>query len=104
LLRPQLFVVVGLEGSRGSLFQRLLEWLPFGRPTQHQATETERLDERAEQVALLLDHAGVAPQRLNDDHIAELLYACWCAERARQQPLRAAASASPTAPSVARSA
>ena len=89
LLEPHLYVVVGLEGARGSLVQQLLGMLPWaGRRRVPGPTDTELLDSRAEQVALLLDHAGAAPVRLDDAEIATLLYRCWCPERARQQPLR----------------
>ena len=89
LLEPHLYVVVGLEGARGSLVQHLLGALPWaGRRRVPGPTDTELLDARAEQVALLLDHAGATPVRLEDAEIADLLHRCWCPERARQQPLR----------------
>jgi hypothetical protein len=89
LLEPHLYVVVGLDGTRGSLLQQLLDALPWmGRRRVPGPTDSELLDARAEQVALLLDHAGAAPVRLNDVEVALLLYRCWCPERARTEPLR----------------
>ncbi len=89
LLEPHLFVIVGLEGARGSLVQQLLGALPWAPQRQLvHASDAALLDERAGQVALLLDHAGAAPVRLEDAEIAALLYSCWCPERARRQPLR----------------
>jgi hypothetical protein len=89
LLEPHLYLIVGLEGAQGSLVQQVLAVVPWmGRRRVPGPTDTELLDARAEQVALLLDHAGAASVRLNDVEIAALLYRCWCAERARHQPLR----------------
>jgi len=98
LLQPQLFVVVGLDGTARRLGARVLAWLVTlarWRPTRrrHAAdvdplpSATEQLDERGETLAAALDRLGVRWQRLDDAGIATLLTACWCPDRARRQPL-----------------
>jgi len=96
LLQPQLFVVVGLDGTARRLGARVLaqvtalaRWRPARR---RHATEvdplpspTEQLDERGEVLAAALDRLGVRWQRLDDAGIAALLTACWCPDRARRQ-------------------
>ncbi len=101
LLQPQLFVVVGLDGTTRRLGTRVLaqvtalaRWRLARR--RHAAevdplpSATEQLDERGEALAAALDRLGVRWQRLDNDGIAALLAACWCPERARRQRLGSA--------------
>jgi hypothetical protein len=97
LLELHVYLVIGLEGARGTLLHSLLRpvWTRLvadrrrHRPDSPATpSETERLDERGEQVALAFDAIGARPRRLDDVEIAELLYACWCTERSRREPLR----------------
>jgi hypothetical protein len=96
LLEPHVFLVVGLEGARGSALRSVLRlvaaWLWQRLPRRTHAsvagpTDTELLDQRGEQVAVQFDAIGARPRRLDNVEIAELLYTCWCPERARRQPL-----------------
>jgi hypothetical protein len=89
--------VVGLEGAYGSLLRssvraivtRLLRLLGRrARPAVAGPTDTELLDQRGEQIALQFAAIGARPRRLDNVEIAELLYTCWCPERARRQPLQ----------------
>jgi hypothetical protein len=93
LLEPHIYLVVGLEGAQGSLLRPIAGW--FMRRTRRGSrlsvagqADTDLLDQRGEQVALAFDAIGARPRRLANVEIAELLYACWCPERARRQPLR----------------
>ena len=97
LLEPHVYVIVGLEGARGSPLGTIVgpvtAWLcrhVLRRREEAVAggSDTELLDERGEQIALAFDAIGARPRRLDDVEIAELLYACWCPERAHRQPLR----------------
>ncbi len=97
LLEPHVFLVVGLEGAQGSLLRswmraivtRLLRLLGRrARPAVAGPTDTELLDQRGEQMALHFAAIGARPRRLDNVEIAELLYTCWCPERARRQPLQ----------------
>lgn len=97
LLEPHVYLVLGLESAAGSLVRALLQplagWLlgrrrRRGQPPVAGLSETDQLDQRAEQAALAFDAVGARPRRLDTIEIAELLYACWCPERARRQPLR----------------
>jgi len=96
LLQPQLFVVVGLDGTAQRLGARVLaqvtalaKWRPARR--RHAAdndplpSATEQLDERGETLAAALDRLGVRWRRLDNAGIATLLAACWCPDRARRQ-------------------
>jgi hypothetical protein len=97
LLELHVYLTVGLDGARGSVLQAIVHqvvtWL--SRHLVHRAhdsvagpSDTELLDQRGEQAALELDAIGARPRRLNNAEIADLLYACWCPERSRRQPLR----------------
>jgi hypothetical protein len=98
LLEPRVYLVVGLEGAHDgtghSLVRLTRSWFA-GRsrrrgPAQHTLagpSDTELLDERGEQVALAFAAIGARPHRLDNVEIAELLYACWCPERSRREPL-----------------
>ena len=97
LLELHVYLIVGIAGARGSLLQALvsrpLGWLSrLSRrcPAASVAgsSEIELLDERGEQVTLELAAIGGRPRRLDNVEIAELLYVCWCPERAHRQPLR----------------
>lgn len=97
LLEPHIYLVIGLEGAQGSLLRSLLRPITgwFMRRTRRGSrlsvagqADTDLLDQRGEQVALAFDAIGARPRRLANVEIAELLYACWCPERARRQPLR----------------
>ena len=97
LLELHVYLVIGLEGTRGTLLHSLLRpvWTRlFADRRRHRPdspatpSETELLDERGEHVALAFDAIGARPRRLDDVEIAELLYACWCPERSRREPLR----------------
>jgi len=97
LLELHAYLVIGLEGASGTLLHSLLHplWTRlFADRRRHRpdspgaASQTELLDERGEQVALAFDAIGARPRRLDDVEIAELLYACWCPERSRREPLR----------------
>jgi hypothetical protein len=97
LLELRVLVTVGLEGAHGSLLGSLLRpivaWFSTALPrrARHSVagpSDTELLDQRGEQVALAFDAIGARPRRLDNVEIAELLYACWCPERAGHQPLR----------------
>ena len=110
LLQPQLFVVVGLDGTVRRLGARVRAWLvALARcllaRRRHAAdndslpSATEQLDERGETLAAALDRLGVRWQRLDNEGIATLLTACWCPDRARRQPLGPAGqSLRPTPP------
>ena len=98
LLEARVYVVVGLEGERDAAGRSMLRmvriWLagrlrPRGLAHHSVAgpSDTELLDERGEQVALAFDVIGARPHRLDNVEIAELLYACWCPERSRREPL-----------------
>jgi hypothetical protein len=96
LLELHVYLIVGIEGARGSLLQALVRpavdclsrrLLRRGHRSVAGPSDTELLDQRGEQVVLELDAIGARPRRLNNVEIAELLYACWCPERARRQPL-----------------
>jgi hypothetical protein len=96
MLELHVYLIVGIEGARGSLLQALVRpavtWLSrrlLRRAHRSVAgpSDTELLDQRGEQVALELDAIGARPRRLDNVEIAELLYSCWCPERARRQPL-----------------
>jgi hypothetical protein len=97
LLELHVYLIVGLEGARGSLVQALVHpaiaWLSrrlFQRRAHRSVagpSDTELLDQRGEQVALELDAIGARPRRLDNVEIADLFYTCWCPERARRQPL-----------------
>jgi hypothetical protein len=89
LLEPHLYVVVGLEGSQGSLVRRLLSFLlpSLAGRSAEQAADTALLDERAAQIAVGLDAAGADPVRLENPDIAQLVFDCWCPERARREPV-----------------
>jgi hypothetical protein len=54
-------------------------------------SDTELLDACGEETAYALESLGTSPRRLDHLEIAELLYSCWCPERASQQPLVPAA-------------
>jgi len=97
LLELRVFLVVGLEGADGSLLRSVLRPIVIwrlhllrrhARPSVAGTTDTELLDQRGEQVALAFDAIGARPRRLDNVEIAELLYTCWCPERAHRQPLR----------------
>ena len=104
LLEPHVYLVVGLEGARGSLldglFRTIVAFLRAiatwslhrtGRRVRSAVageSVTEQLDQHSEQVALAFDAIGARPRRLDNVEIAELLFSCWCPERARRQPLR----------------
>lgn len=99
LLEPHVYLVVGREGTAGSLLRPIVGW--FMRRTRRRSrlsvagpSDTDLLDQRGEQVALAFDAIGARPRRLDNVEIAELLFSCWCPERARRQPLRIERSAS----------
>jgi hypothetical protein len=96
LLELRVYLIIGLEGARGPVARsllrtaanrlvRLLRQQPS--PPVAGASDTELLDDRGEQVALAFDAIGTRPRRLDNVEIAELLYACWCPERSRREPL-----------------
>ena len=104
LLEPHVYLVVDLEGARGSplyalvrpvvaLLRGIAGW-PLrrmgrrGRPAAAGESDTDLLDQRGEQVALAFDAIGARPRRLDNVEIAELLFSCWCPERTRRQSLR----------------
>ena len=113
LLELRAYLVVGLEGADGSLLRQLVGQLrrglgAVGRQLAPSAlrrrlgspaaalsgpTATELLDQRGEKAAAILDRIGADPRRLDDLEIADLLYRCWCPERARRQPLVGAGAA-----------
>jgi hypothetical protein len=97
LLELHVYLTIGLDGARGSLLQALsqqvISWLSrhvlrCARCSVAGPSDTELLDQRGEQVAFELDTIGARPRRLDNVEIAELVYTCWCPERARRQPLR----------------
>jgi len=99
LLELRVFLVVGLEGAHGPLLGSLLRpiaaWLAERLPRRTRASvagpgqnDTDLLNQRGEQVTVAFDGIGARPRRLDSVEIAELLYTCWCPERARRQPLQ----------------
>jgi len=96
LLEVRVFVTVGLEGSQGPLLgvalRAVAAWVCQRLPRRARRSiagpsNTELLDQRGEQVALAFDAIGARPRRLDNVEIADLLYTCWCPERAGRQPL-----------------
>jgi len=112
LLELRAYVVIGLEGAAGPVVQRLARRLKaalrhlvpavlrrrlrLDRPLAGRS-DTELLDACGEEAAYALESLGTSPRRLDDLEIAELLYSCWCPERASQQPLVPVAVARPVA-------
>jgi hypothetical protein len=112
LLELRAYVVIGLEGAAGSLVQRLARRLKAALRrfvpaalrrrlkvdrTLAGPSDTELLDACGEETAYALESLGTSPRRLDDLQIADLLYSCWCPERASQQPLVPVAVARPIA-------
>jgi hypothetical protein len=97
LLELRVFLIVGLEGAHGSFLRAALSLLsgllPRGLQRHRRAggtgsTDTDLLDVRGAKVAGAFHAIGASPRRLENAEIAELLYTCWCPERARRQPLQ----------------
>jgi len=95
LLELHVYLVVGLEGAHGFVLcsllaplSGLLRMIRRGRTAEDGPSETELLDRRGEQVALAFEAISARPRRLDNVEIAELLYTCWCPERARRHPLQ----------------
>ena len=84
-------MVIGLEGARGSLLERVAAWLGhLGRLRPHEvredaASDTELLDRRASQLAVALDGLGWNPTRLGTSEIERLFGSAWGSQRARRQ-------------------
>jgi hypothetical protein len=96
LLELRVFVTFGLEGANRSVLTAGLSavaaWVSEhlvrrAGPTLTTPETTELLDQRGEQIAVVFDAIGARPRRLDNVEIAELLYTCWCPERAGRQPL-----------------
>ena len=92
LLRPELYLVVGLDGPPVGLLGRLrtaLAGLWSGGGHRRAAdpdapTATERLDALGEAVAAGLERLGADWHRLDDAEIADLVGRCWAPPRARR--------------------
>ena len=92
LLRPELYVVVGLDGPPVGLLGRLRAGLARLWPRRRQRlgadpdapTPTQRLDALGEAVAAGLERLGADWHRLDDAEIADLVGRCWTPARARR--------------------